>query len=86
MPAMIGMLKLDSHPTKTAVNPSEPQVSELMELLMADAYKNPMIPQTIPDNAIVLKMIFLVFIPEYLAVGAESPTTDISYPCLVFFR
>ena len=76
--AITNGLKFESHAINTAVKPSDPHVFALTEWLIAEVNRNPIIPQIVPDSINVLIIIFLVFIPTYLAVLIESPRTTAS--------
>ena len=69
-----------------AVNPLPSAVIVEIVWLAPLTITNPAIPQIAPEIAMVRMMTLFTWIPAYLAVFSLSPTTAISYPCLLYFR
>ncbi len=83
---MANALNLLSHDTMIAVNPRPPAVLVDMVWLAPLTMIKPAMPQIAPDRAMVRRITLFTLIPAYLAVFSLSPTTAISYPCLLYFR
>ena len=83
---MANALNLLSQDTMMAVNPLPPAVLVEMVWLAPLTMMKPAMPQMAPDRAMVRIITFFTLIPAYLAVFSLSPTTAISYPCLLYFR
>ena len=79
-------LNFDIQDTMIAVNPFPPTALALMEWSVPAARIQPITPQSAPEIRTVRMMTFFTLIPIYLAVFSLSPTTAISYPCLLFLR
>ena len=73
-----------SHATMMAVKPTPPATPAASVLFAPVAWTMPAIPATAPLRNMVRSTILLTFIPAYAAVAWLSPTTLISYPCLVY--
>ena len=83
---MANALNLLSQETMMAVKPRPPAVLVEMVWLAPLTMINQAIPQMAPDKAMVRRITFFTLIPAYRAVFSLSPTTAISYPCLLYFR
>ena len=62
-----------------------PTVDSDTEWSSALTMRKPANPQIAPEITMVRIITFFVFIPIYFAVFSDSPTTEISYPCFVYF-
>ena len=80
-----GTLSFESHATMIPVHPTLlVTVSEIVP--DADTVRAAARPIMADEMNIVLNTILPTLIPAYFAVALLSPTTEISYPCLVYLR
>ena len=75
---MLNGLNFASHDTMIAVNPRPPMVFSVTVWSSPPTIRNAAIPQSAPENSMVLIMTFFTLMPMYLAVFSLSPTTEIS--------